>query len=148
MIVSVNEVTLQDNVVGIFESAAQTQQYLSVEETFATDVFYFRDYKYDYGLKITLSENKRVESRQAYTVLDLLGDFGGFNDAIYFLVSLPMGYYSQAMYERQVAGELHNVKRKKKRDRTRNVRLSIADRLGHESVALPLGLGQSDVALV
>ena len=41
--------------------------------------------------------------REAYTFLDLLGDFGGFNDAVYFLLSLPMGIYSAAMYERHIA---------------------------------------------
>ena len=101
-------------------------------------------------MTIGLSENKRVESRQAYSFLDLLGDFGGFNDAIYFLVSLPMGYYSQAMYERQVAGEMKQAKRKRRRDSSRNLRLSIAGSLtsSQEGVNAPRALGESDVALI
>ena len=36
-------------------------------------------------------------------MLDLLGDFGGFNDAIYFLLSIPMGFYSSSMYAKHIA---------------------------------------------
>ena len=38
--------------------------------------------------------------RKSYTLFDLLGDFGGFNDAIYFLISLPMSLYSASMFDK------------------------------------------------
>ena len=39
-------------------------------------------------------------------MLDILGDFGGFNDAIVFLVSSVMGFYSARMYAAQITAEL------------------------------------------
>ena len=57
--------------------------------------------KWRVGVK--LSSIKKVEMRQAYTILDLLGDFGGFNDAVYFLLSIPMGIYSSSMYSKHIA---------------------------------------------
>ena len=44
--------------------------------------------------------------RQAYTFLTLLGDFGGFNDAIVFLISIFMSSYSAKMYAAQITSEL------------------------------------------
>ena len=43
--------------------------------------------------------------RKAYTLFDLLGDFGGFNDAIYFLLSLPMSFYSASMFNRFISND-------------------------------------------
>ena len=54
--------------------------------------------EHDFSLKIDLGTNSVIQKRQAYTFFDLLGDFGGFNDAIIFLLSLPMSLYSSAMY--------------------------------------------------
>ena len=56
-----------------------------------------------WSVGIRLSSNKKVEKRQAYTILDLLGDFGGFNDAVYFLLSIPMSIYSSSMYSKHIA---------------------------------------------
>ena len=50
------------------------------------------------GFSIFLTNNKNVYKRTAYTILGVLGDFGGFNDAIVFLISLFMGSYSAKMY--------------------------------------------------
>ena len=46
-------------------------------------------------------------------MLDLLGDFGGFNDAIYFLLSLPLGFYASSMFSRHISSFFKQSKRSK-----------------------------------
>lgn len=58
------------------------------------------------GFAIKLSDKKSYFSRSAYTFLTLLGDFGGFNDALIFLISLFMSSYSAKMYAAHVTQEL------------------------------------------
>ena len=41
-----------------------------------------------------LSTSKKAYERQAYTILELLGDFGGFNDAMVMLVGLVVSFYN------------------------------------------------------
>ena len=52
-----------------------------------------RQYPY---MQINLVMTDKVVNyeRHAYTFLQLLSDFGGFNDGIYFLISVFMAYYS------------------------------------------------------
>ena len=96
-----NEVTFQDGYIGLFEDEPEPEKYLSIESK--SDLY--RDWKPedDWEFSIELSLDKKVERRIAYTFLDLLGDFGGFNDAIYMLLSIPLGYYSSSMYSRHIA---------------------------------------------
>ena len=67
---------------------------------------------------VNLSKFKKVEGRQAYTIIDLLADFGGFNDAIYSLISLPMGIYSAALFNQYVSSQF---KRRKKNGSKRGI---------------------------
>ena len=53
-----------------------------------------------------LSTNKVVQERQAYTFMELLGDFGGFNDALFFIIGALMSLYSSRMYLASIATEL------------------------------------------
>ena len=48
--------------------------------------------------------------------MDLLGDFGGFNDAIIFIISTVFAGYSARMYEANIATSLDHVKKKKYRN--------------------------------
>ena len=50
-----------------------------------------------------MSESITYYERRAYTLMDLLGDFGGFNDAIIFIVSTVLAGYSARMYEANIA---------------------------------------------
>ena len=52
-----------------------------------------------FEIEMRLSRERKVLSRTAYTLFDLLGDFGGFNDAIIFLISFPMSFYSSSMFK-------------------------------------------------
>ena len=53
-----------------------------------------------------MSNKKNFYSRSAYTFLTLLGDFGGFNDAIVYLISIFMSVYSAKMYAAHITSEL------------------------------------------
>ena len=45
----------------------------------------------------------RTYERSTYTCLDLLGDFGGFNDGIYLIAGFLMRFYSSKMYQAAVS---------------------------------------------
>ena len=60
----------------------------------------------DFAFYITLTNNKNYYERKAYTLLGVLGDFGGFNDAIVFLISSFIGVYSEKMYNAKITAEL------------------------------------------
>ena len=59
-----------------------------------------------YGANFFLTPNKVIQSRQAYTFMGLLGDFGGFNDALLLILGLVGSLYSSRMYLASVAAEL------------------------------------------
>ena len=65
-------------------------------------------------------------SRSAYTLLDAIGDFGGFNDAIYFLLSIPMGYYTSAAFSKHVTSLFY------KESDTENTHRNHIDKYGHK----------------
>ena len=88
----------------MFENEAQKEHYFSyASHSFTTDPVNLWKSSDDWEFAITLSEEKKVEKRKAYTYFDLLGDFGGFNDAIYFLLSIPLGMYSSTMFSRHIS---------------------------------------------
>ena len=53
-----------------------------------------------------MTNNKIIYSRSAYTILDLLGDFGGFNGSIFIILSLITSAYSARIYKEQIAQEI------------------------------------------
>ena len=78
------------------------QQFLSYDKEDNT----FRPSERPHDIYITLSNNKQYYERSAYTILTLLGDFGGFNDAIIFLISSFVSTYSTRMYLAEISSEL------------------------------------------
>ena len=54
---------------------------------------------------IELSNKKYSYNRRAYTILDLLGDFGGFNDAILMICGVFMKYYSKTLFKATISQE-------------------------------------------
>ena len=50
-------------------------------------------------------------------MLQLLGDFGGFNGSIQFLLGVPMSFYSASMYSRDVTSLFKERKKAKKQRR-------------------------------
>ena len=53
-----------------------------------------------------MGSKKKTILRQAYTFLDLLGDFGGFNDALFFFGGIFLASYSSRMFMSSIAAEL------------------------------------------
>ena len=53
-------------------------------------------------MTISLSNKVKEHKRQVVTALDVVGNVGGFNDAIYLFISMFMSTYSSLMYMRSV----------------------------------------------
>ena len=53
-----------------------------------------------------MGQNKNVFQREAYTILGLLGDFGGFADALVLIVGLVGSFYSGRMFTAAISEEL------------------------------------------
>ena len=56
-------------------------------------------------MSIDISNKKVVHKRQIMTLLDVAGNVGGLNDAMWLLVNFFMVTYSSIMYMRSVAHE-------------------------------------------
>ena len=53
-----------------------------------------------------MGDNKSIYKREAYTILSLLGDFGGFTDALALIIGLFVSFYSAKMFTAAIAQEL------------------------------------------
>ena len=96
-----NEAILEDASIGFLEAGAEPINFLSVN---SINDLPLTDHPYQ--IEISLTNEKNFYQRKAYTFLTLLGDFGGFNDAIIFLINAFMGIYSAKMYLAQISSEL------------------------------------------
>ena len=54
-------------------------------------------------MTLQLSDKKWTHERQAYSLMTMLGDLGGFNSIVYILPSFVMGYFSQHIFKWTVA---------------------------------------------
>ena len=113
---SLNELDLQDGSIGLFEGQSEPEEYLSLDTTIIEDSESVVSGHPSFKFSIELGKNKVIQKRQAYSLFDLLGDFGGFNDAIIFLISLPMSFYSSAIYSQHISS-LFRVNKNHKRQR-------------------------------
>ena len=111
LMLGLNEVTLHDAMVGLFDPSIEPIKYLAMDKykelTEALDIA-SGDGVFEFV--VTLSKFKKVEGRKAYSLIDLLSDFGGFNYVIYQFLSLPMGIYSAALFNQHVSSQ--SMKRK------------------------------------
>ena len=53
-----------------------------------------------------MGDNKSIYKREAYTILSLLGDFGGFTDALHLIIGLFASFYSAKMFTAAIAAEI------------------------------------------
>ena len=53
-----------------------------------------------------MSDNKSIYKREAYTILSLLGDFGGFTDALTLIIGTFTSVYSAKMFDAAISSEL------------------------------------------
>ena len=56
-----------------------------------------------------MGNNKSIYKREAYTALSLLGDFGGFTDALALIFGLFASVYSTKMFNAAIAQEIPYV---------------------------------------
>lgn len=104
-----NELTLKDGSVGFLEEEAEPKTFLSID---SIEKVYINEPEGDlkdyptFEATFKLNTRKRYYERNAYTFLELLGDFGGFNDALFMLVGLVSSFYGAQMYQAAVAQEL------------------------------------------
>ena len=57
------------------------------------------------SLDIQMSDKKVEYERRSYTILDLLGDFGGFNGSLAMIFGFFLSYYSDWMYQATTSHE-------------------------------------------
>ena len=74
------------------------------------DTEYVREYSESFlpymSIALRMGDNKSIYKREAYTVLSLLGDFGGFADALLLIIGLFASFYSAKMFTAAIAAEL------------------------------------------
>ena len=102
-----NEVNLNDQLSGFLASDPEPETFMSIEKTtsktaFVTDprlILTDVDYTlFEFRLRIRRSNLLTIYTRHAYTALDVLGDFGGFNDAMFLIFGFFMFYYNEMRY--------------------------------------------------
>ena len=107
---SINKATFNNNIFGVFPGEADKHEFLKTEGI--AERYGLVDNKnlnnklengnyalFGISILLELSKTMITYERSPYTCLDLLGDFGGFNDGIYLVVGLLMSYYSSRMYQ-------------------------------------------------
>ena len=57
-------------------------------------------------MSLEMTNSKNLYSRKAYTLFDLLGDFGGFNEAFFMIIGSVLAVYSARLYEDSISREL------------------------------------------
>ena len=98
-----NELVLDDNQSGFLSDEQEPINFLSIdriEKSYVTHNYLTRkvsddDFEVPFvSARIMMSKNKSYSERRAYTFMDVLGDFGGFNGSITFIVSTIFASYS------------------------------------------------------
>ena len=100
-----NEVVLKDQTYDIFNRVEEKLSFLSIdsgEVTTRTRLEPIEDYingkpnekQIYFTVEISLSTTKNIYERESETILNLLGDIGGFQEAIYLVLSPLMLFYS------------------------------------------------------
>ena len=71
-----------------------------------------------HSANIVLSDKFWNIERQRYSMMNVLGDFGGFNDGLVIFPSALMGIYSSYFFTRMVAKEVPVKKRRNKKKKS------------------------------
>ena len=120
MKIAKNEMVLKDSRFSILKDSEQTESFLSANTIYESILMnddspviskFRQQYTLPaYHLEIALDDNMYYSERQAYGVLTLLGDFGGFNDAIFMVVGALIGYYSEKMFLKSITDDMNRKK--------------------------------------
>lgn len=57
------------------------------------------------SIEIAMTNTKWIHKREAYTIFNLLEDFGGFTGSIVMVFSFVMSFYSERMYQDSISKE-------------------------------------------
>ena len=103
-----NELVLNDGQLGFLKAGdADPINFLSVDKIIKPHVDIDNPkHLPNISLEIRMGDSKSVYKREAYTLLDLLGDFGGFTDAILLIIRFITSFYSARMFNAAIATEL------------------------------------------
>ena len=63
------------------------------------------DEQFKFEMTVELSNVKYLHQRSIMTFLDVIGNVGGFNDAVWLFASFFLGPYSSLMYTRSIASK-------------------------------------------
>ena len=64
-----------------------------------------KDYPF-FAASFGLGPNKIYSTRKSYNFMDVLGDFGGFNESLFLIIGSFSLIYSSKLFNASVAGEL------------------------------------------
>ena len=78
-------------------------------------------------MELRLDDSKVNYERQAYSFFQLLGDFGGFNDALIFLVGNFTALYGSRMFSASIASTLPTEKRENRHQENEEILLGKID---------------------
>ena len=98
---------LQDDWIGSTHQDVIDNTFLTIEEIVVTveEVGKLRG-PFEFGLTLQLSHVKHLHQRSLVTFLEVIGNIGGFNDAVWLFASPFFGMYSSLMYMRSVTNTI------------------------------------------
>lgn len=92
---------MSDGRIGFLDEASQDPiTFLSIDEIQTLPYAYENDdtVRPNFEVSFLMGDNKSLYVREAYTVLSLLGDFGGFTDALTLIAGIFTSVYSSRMF--------------------------------------------------
>ena len=97
-----NEFSDKNQFIGLFSGVDRLLNFFTVEGKESTQVDGYIGVYIDFKL----ASIQRLHRRKFYTLFELLGDFGGFNEAVFLLPKIFMVAYAQAIYQSTIFSEI------------------------------------------
>ena len=100
-----NELTLNDGTIGLFKNEAEPITFLStasVDKAFNTKpskVDRKGNLYPEVSISVQMTNTKLLHKREAYTLFNILEDFGGFSGSVIMVFSFLMSFYSERFYQ-------------------------------------------------
>ena len=114
MNLSPNEFINYDDYFGLFNQDPEPYNYLVVENDVYSSTYF--DGRPRAEFRFVLSDIKRTQERKFYTLMQLIGDVGGFNSAIVLFPTVIMGFYSAHSFEKSISSDIPVKKKKRKKE--------------------------------
>ena len=97
-----NELTRSDGIIGAFQSDSDPIEFLTTKyvtrETWPSIPDPDGNEYPGFYIELKMTNIKHIHKREAYSFFDLLGDFGGFYDALFLLIGSLSTFYSAKAY--------------------------------------------------